>query len=328
MKLSPRRLAVAASVTVAAALTLAGCSTGTVASDDVTSDAAVEIAVGVTPIANAAPVYLAGELGYFADENLDVTPQIVTSAGAAVPLLQSNDLQFAEVSSTPTITAASKGLPLRVVAGNDRYNTDTDATDGAALVASQSSGVAGAADLNDKTVAVVGLKSGPELVLRAAIDKAGGDSSTVKYVEIAYPDMVSALQSDRVDAALVVDPFLSQARAAGLSVVGQPFIDATAGEAGILWIGSDTWIEQNPEAAAAFQRAISKAIDYAAENPDAVRDIMATYTESSEEAIAATVLPVFDSSIENADLQFWADTMQTYGFIDGAYDPSGLIWKP
>jgi NitT/TauT family transport system substrate-binding protein len=328
MNTLPKRLTTLVGLATAAVLALSGCSSDPNSGEGAKPAGPVKVTVGVTPIPNAAPLYLADKLGYFADENLDVTPQIVTSAGAAVPLLQSGDLQFAEVSSTPTITAASKGLPLRVIAGDDRYNPDSSAVDGAALVASKNSGLKDMSDLSGKTIAVVGLKSGPELVLRVAIDKAGGDSSKVNYVEIAYPDMVAALKSDRVDAALVTDPFLSQAKADGLAVLGQPYIDAMAGRAGILWIGSGTWIQQNPEAGAAFQRAISKAVDYAAENPDAVRDIMSTYTKSSAEAIKATVLPVFDSSITADDMKYWADTMLEYGFIGKAYDPSGLIWKP
>nr|WP_274636196.1 ABC transporter substrate-binding protein [Microbacterium bovistercoris] len=327
MTTSVPRAAAVVGVVVAAILAVTGCSSGS-GSADAPSDQPVKVTVGVTPIPNAAPLYLADKLGYFADENLDVTPQIVASAGAAVPLLQSGGLQFAEVSSTPTITAASKGLPLKVVAGDDRYNPDPSAVDGAALVASKNSGLKGMNDLTGKTVAVVGLKSGPELVMRVAIDKAGGDSSKVKYVEIAYPDMVSALESDRVDAALVVDPFLAKAKEAGLTVLGQPFTYAMPGKAGILWIGSGTWIDQHARAAAGFQKAISKAVDYAAKNPDAVHEIMSTYTKSSPEAIKATVLPVFDSSITTDDMKYWADTMLKYGFIDSSYDPSKLIWKP
>ncbi|WEG08478.1 ABC transporter substrate-binding protein [Microbacterium horticulturae] len=326
---SRRRVSTLLALAVASTIALAGCS-GSASPDAGASgdSAAMKVSVGVTPIPNAAPLYLAEKLGYFTDENLDVTPQIVASAGAAVPLLQSGDLQFAEVSSTPTITATSKGLPLRVVSGDDRYNDDASATDGAALVAAKGSGLTKISELNGKTVAVVGLKSGPELVMRVAIDQAGGDDSKVKFVEIAYPDMVSALESGRVDAALITDPFLSQAKEKGLTVISQPYIDAMPGKAGILWIGSGNWIDQNPEAAAAFQRAITKAVDYAAENPDAVRDIMSTYTKSSKEAIKATVLPVFDSSITADDMKYWADTMLQYGFIDTAYDPSDLIWKP
>ncbi|WP_188754238.1 ABC transporter substrate-binding protein [Microbacterium album] len=315
--------AIAACVAIGAAV-LTGCGSSADASGSPAETVAVS--VGVTPIANAATVYLAEELGYFADENLDVTPTIIQAAAAAIPSLQNDELQFALVSAVPTITAASKGLPIRVVASNDRYNPDPEAVDGAALVASATSGVTSPSELAGATIAVVGLKSAPELALRLALRGAGVDPESVEVVEIPYPDMVSALTSDRVDAAIVADPFLSQAKAAGLPVVSQPFLDALHGEAGTTWVASERFLQAHPDAGQAFVRAITKAVAYAAANPDAVRDIMGSYTEISPEARAAAVLPYFDSTIDGEDLQFFADALVTEEFIDSAYDASGLLW--
>lgn len=313
-------------LTVAAALTLTACASGE--GDPASGDTELaSVAVGMTPIANAAPVYLAIQEGFFEEEGLEVTPTTIQAAAAAIPSLINDELQFALVSAVPTITAASKGLPVRVVTANDHYNPDAAATDAAALVASAGSGITEMSDLAGATVAVVGLKSAPELATRVALEGAGVDPSSVEFVEISYPDMVPALQSDRVDAAVVVDPFLSQVKEAGLSVVGQPFLDGLAGEVGTTWIASDSFVSQNPEEAAAFVRAIGKAIKYAADNPDAVREIMGTYTETSPEVLAETLLPVFDSAIASEDLQYYADIMVAQGFIAESYDASELLWQ-
>ncbi|GMM97686.1 hypothetical protein MTsN4n12_30980 [Microbacterium sp. MTN4-12] len=314
-------------IVAAAALMLTSCAGSSSQSSADGEAELTSIAVGMTPIANAAPVYLAIQEGFFEDEGLKVTPTTIQAAAAAIPSLINDELQFALVSAVPTITAASKGLPVRVVAANDHYNPDATATDAAALVASAGSGITDMADLGGATVAVVGLKSAPELATRVALEKVGVDPSTVDFVEISYPDMVPALQSDRVDAAVVVDPFLSQVKEAGLSVIGQPFLDGLAGEVGTTWIAADAFVSQNADTAAGFVRAIEKAVAYAAENPDAVREIMGTYTETDPEVLAKSLLPVFDSSISSGDLQYYADTMLDQGFIAESYDASELLWQ-
>jgi NitT/TauT family transport system substrate-binding protein len=324
-----RRLTLLAAAT-ASALVLAGCAAeaAPAASGDAAEVEVASITVGVTPIANAATVYLASDQGFFEEESLEVTPSIIQAAAAAIPSLLNDELQFALISAVPTITAASKGLPVEIALANDRYGEGDDYVDGAALVASAGGGVTDVSDLAGKTVAVVGLKSAPELATRLALEEIGVDADSIDFVEIAYPDMVSALQADRVAAAVVVDPFLSQAKASGLAILSQPFIDGLGGEVGTTWVTSTEFATAQADVAGRFQRAMTKAIEYAAANPDEVRRIMGTYTEMSEQALANAVLPVYDASITDENVQFVADVMYGEGFIDTAFDTEGLLWRP
>jgi NitT/TauT family transport system substrate-binding protein len=57
-----------------------------------------------------------------------------------------------------------------------------------------------AADLAGKRVAVNTLKNIGDTTIRASVRKAGGDPSSIKFVELAFPDMPAALQAGRVDA--------------------------------------------------------------------------------------------------------------------------------
>lgn len=327
MTSSPRRRVALLAALAASALAFAGCSADAppAPGDD---SAPAELALGVTPIANAATVYLGIEQGFFEDENLEITPTIIQAASAAIPSLLNDELQFALVSPVPTVTAASKGLPVQIVLANDKYGEGEDYVDGAALVASAGSGLNDISELAGKTVAVVGLKSAPELATRKALEGAGVDADAVDFVEIAYPDMVAALESDRVDAAVVVTPFLSQAKAAGLAVLAQPFVDGLGGEVGTTWITSSQFAGANADVVERFKRAMTTAVDYAAANPDEVRRIMATYTEMSEEALANALLPVYSSDITDENVQFFSDAMLEAGFIDESFDTTGVLWRP
>lgn len=305
---------------------LGGCAAGQTATSS--PGATAQIKVGVTPIGNAAPLYLGIEKGFFADENLDVEPSIIQSPAATIPSLINGELQFALVSPIPTITAASKGLPIQIAVGNDHYTSDPDSDQGAAILASAHSGITSAAGLAGKTIAVVGLKSGPELTVRLALKAEGVDASTVSFVEIAYPDMAAALQNDRVDAALIVDPFLAQAKAAGLTQIMQPYGIGLPGRTSVGWISSSTYLTSNSDAAKRFRTAMEKSVQYAADHPDEVRDIIGTYTQLSDEARKKMVLPLFNSAVDQGDLQFYADAMLEQGFINSSFDASGLLWQP
>lgn len=306
-----------------AALALAGCASG--GSPEEAEESVHQLDVGVTPIANAASVYIALEQGFFTDEGLEVTPSIIQTPTTAIPSLLNDELQVALMTSVPIVTAASKGLPIRVVSGSDRYPTDGEG-DTTALVAAPGSGVSTVADLEGKTVALVGLKSAPELALRVVLKDAGIDPADVEVVEIAYPDMVAALESDRVDAAFIVDPFRSAAEAAGMTVVSQPFTDGLGGMSALQWVMSDAFVQANPDTAARFASAIERAGEYANANPDAVRAVLPEFTSLSPEAIAASVLPAFDATSSGDDLAAYVDLMTSEGFIEGDYDASALHW--
>lgn len=153
----------------------------------------MKLSVDITPIANAASLYVAIDQGFFEDEGLTVTPEVIQNASTAVPSLLNDELQVALMTSVPAVTAASKGVPIEIVSGNDRYPEDPSG-DTTALVAASGSGVETAGDLGGKTVAVVGLKSAPELALRIVLRDSGVDPDDVEVVEIAYPDMSGGMQ--------------------------------------------------------------------------------------------------------------------------------------
>ena len=76
-------------------------------------------------------------------------------------------------------------------------------------------GVTDAKQLEGKTVSVNTLKNLPEVAVRNALEQAGVDPSTVKFVEIPFPDVPAALESKRVDAAFAVEPFVGASAGAG-----------------------------------------------------------------------------------------------------------------
>lgn len=306
-------------------LGLTGCSSaGEGTAETSTSEENVELSVGITPIANAASLYVALDQGIFEDEGLTVTPEVIQNASTAVPSLLNDELQVALMTSVPAVTAASKGVPIEIVSGNDRYPEDPSG-DTTALVAASGSGVETAGDLGGKTVAVVGLKSAPELALRIVLRDSGVDPDDVEVVEIAYPDMVSALQSGRVDAAFVVDPFLNAAEAAGLPVIGHPFTEGLGGRTALVWMASKQFAQENQDAIEHFARAMQRAGEYSNDHPEDVLDQLSEFTSLSDEAIKGSVAPTYDTEISDEDVESYAQLLVGEGFIKEEFDTSGLL---
>lgn len=313
-----------------AALALAGCATPSTSTSPEgesggTTDEQVTLNVGITPIVNAASVYVGIDNGQFTDHNLEVTPTVVQNTSTAIPSLMNGELDIALINSVALVTAGAKELPIQVISGSDRYPTDAS-VDTTALVVNSASGISEVTDLEGKTVAVVGLKSGPELATRVVLEESGVSPDAVDFVELAYPDMVAAVQAGRVDAAFIVDPFLSKAKAEGLTSISQPFTDGLGGMSAMTWVTSEEFAATNPEIIENFNTAVREASEYANDNPDAVRAILPEFTSLSEEAIENTVLSHYDSSLTADDLESWSDLLAAHGFIAEGYEASGLLW--
>src|SRR3954452_866716 len=77
------------------------------------------ITVGTLPIANAAPMYLGMQKGFFEAEGLKLKPHVGEGGAALIPALMSNQDQFAFVGVIPAITAVAKSLPIKIVTSSD-----------------------------------------------------------------------------------------------------------------------------------------------------------------------------------------------------------------
>jgi ABC-type nitrate/sulfonate/bicarbonate transport system substrate-binding protein len=122
-------------------------------------------------------------------------------------------------------------------------------------------------DLEGKTIAANTLNNICEVTINATLEKQGVDVSKLKYTEIPFPDMVGALEKGRVDAACVVEPFVSQGKAAGMKGI-DPFYAATAPDLTVAtYFASKQMIESKPELIERFKKAMEKSLEVLAGAP-------------------------------------------------------------
>lgn len=323
-----------ATLLVVASLTLvAACGSGSASSDSPGSasspaggagDGALkEVKVGVIPIVDTAPIWLGKEKGFFKDEGLELTITTTTGGAAAVPGVVSGDFDIAFGNSVSVMVAADKGLPLQFVANGN--STSGNRPDFSAVVVPAGSPIKRPADLAGKTVSVNNLNNIGDTTIRQVVANDGGDPKSVKFVEVAFPDAPAALSRKQVDAAWILDPFLSKAVGEGGQVITYNFVDFDPKLDIAGYFTKKETIEKDKATVEKFQRAMKKSLEFAQGNPDEVRRIVGTYTKIDEPTRAKMALPRFAPEFDRAAFQKLGEAAKTYGTISKGPDLDALL---
>jgi len=283
------------------------------------SAAGTNVVVGSLPVLDTAGLQVAIKEGYFKQAGLNVTVKTVTQSTAAIPDLLhgsidviggGNYVSFLEAQAHGTFPV--EFLAPAVDCSANSYG----------VVAMPSSGIAKPSDLAGKTVAVNLTQNIQTLTTDAALKAA--KVGAVKYVQVPFPDMVSALKAGRVNAISAVEPFLAGALAAGGKLVTSTCAGPVADFPLSGYITTQTWAQQHPAAAKAFQQALEKGNAYANAHPDVVRSVLPTYTSMTAKAAATVPLGTYPATIDASLLQRVA-TLMTGGGLAAPSDVSSLV---
>src|SRR5687767_2653930 len=240
-------------------VTACGGNTSTPPATSTSSGVPDKVNVGVIAILDVAPIYLGNKQGFFKKRNIDLTLTTAQGGAAIVPAVVGGQYQFGFSNVVSLLLAQSRGLPLKVVS-NGNNSTGVDGQDFGSVLVKGDSPIKSAADLAGKSVAVNTLQNIVDTTVRASIRKGGGNPGTVKFVELAFPDMPAALQSGRVDAAFMVEPFQSTARAQGARSVASSYVDAAPNLTVAVYFTSNQMISTNPDLVKRFTEAMKESL--------------------------------------------------------------------
>ncbi len=312
-----RRLVIASLTGVVA---FAGCGGGASSR----SSPLTTLRVGFVPVVEGAPLFIANQLGYFRQEHVEVQLDPLQNASSIAPSILNGQLQVGNIATVPYVLAVSKGLPLKAISSVGKPSPGDSG-----IVVSPSSGIARPRDLAGKTVAVNQLDAVLQLVTSADIQKDGGDPSTTKFLALPLPAAITAVQSGRVDAATVVEPFVTIARQDRLNIISHPYSDVLTPGTGIdVSITSTAYLASHRRAISGFVRALDRATRYAASHPQAVREAVVQLLNLAPPLAQAIDLPTFDPSLTTASIEPTLRLMVKYGFLTKAPPPSALIASP
>ncbi|GGO80071.1 ABC transporter substrate-binding protein [Nonomuraea cavernae] len=316
-----------AALAAAAVLLLAACGSGQSPSSDAGDPASAGVTpvkVSVIPIIDVAPIYLGDQQGFFAEEGLKLELVSAQGGAAIVPAVVSGQVDFGFSNFTSLIIARSKGLPLKVVAPG-AASTGVQDKDFGGVVVKAGSPLKSAKDLAGKRVAVNTLNNINDTTVRAAIRAAGGDPKNVNFTELAFPDMLAALDKGNVDAVQVVEPFLATAKKNGDRVIASNYVDTAPGLTIAGYFTSEQTATSKPDLVKRFSAAMLKSLKYATDNPDAVRKVLLTYTKIDPALTDSLTLPTYPSEINTKSLETLSSLAVQDGLIESAPDLSGLL---
>jgi NitT/TauT family transport system substrate-binding protein len=234
----------------------------------------VTITVDTLPIANALPMDLGIKKGFFNAQGIDISKKTLQSGNDIVLALANHNGEIGYLGWVPMMIASTQGIAISAVAPSEVEGTSA-ADNWQNILVKGDSSIRQASDLAGKTIAVNALKGVGEVMIKAALRKAGVNPSSIHLLAMPFPTMRTALRNGQVDAIWVPEPFLSQA----LNLDGARIVMAPGPVLGKFWpIGGyaalTDWTKSNPAMAKKFATAIKKSLVYAQSHPDEIRALL------------------------------------------------------
>ena len=283
----------------------------------------VTIAMGFIPNVQFAPMYVAIEEGYFAEEGIEV----VLDYGMETDLLQrvgTNDLQFAIANGDQVILARANDLPVTYVLNWYRHFP-------VCVVSLADKAITTPEDLIGKTVGTPAAEGASYIGWLAFLDAAGIAPSQVNLQVIGYTQVASLVEG-RVDAAICYaqnEPV--QLRESGYDLNVLDMGDYTRlVSAGI--VTNEATIEDDPELVQGVTRAFLRGLKDAVDDPDEAFAIARRAIPEMDDAAAEVQRAVLEESIAiwrseqfgRSDPEAWAESvelMRRIGLIATHLDP-------
>jgi NitT/TauT family transport system substrate-binding protein len=254
-------LAVASGLVVLAA---AGCSSSGGAGGSVSG----VITIAAVPGIDDAPLYIAQQDGLFAAAGLQhVVIKKESQESDEFSALQSNQAQIAATDYGNVFYAQSQGQDYRILANG--YDAATGTLE---VLTLPGSSIKGPAQLSGQKVALPSYDTLPNMPSDAPVsleaaaasevlsNYIGNAPNPVSWVKMPEASELSALETHRVQAILVGQPYIFEAeRDAGAVEVLDACSGATANLPLSGYVATGSWVSKNPAAVADFQSAIAKA---------------------------------------------------------------------
>lgn len=285
------------------------------------ADATIRIAL--LPVDSAACVYYAKDLGYFEDVGINAEVQVIQAGSAIVAAILSNVIDIGWSNPISVAAAHLRGLPIVAIAAGGVYARH-EAT--AALVVPKNSQIKNAHDFSGKTLACSGLKTLGQIAPAAWIDKNGGDSRQVQFVEMPFPDMPLALSQERVDSAFPAEPFVTMAKNSSRFFADAFGAIAPRFEVGV-WVTTQQWADAHRDLVGKFAQVMAKTAAWANGHRDQSAVILSKYSKLDLSIVKTMLRQSYATGLAPGDMQPVLDAATHYGALPTSLSANQLIFK-
>ncbi len=269
-------------------------------------------------IANALPLDLGVQKGFFSKRGIEIKKTVLQSGNDIVLALANNNGDIGYLGYVPAMIGRTQGIKFQMISASEVEGTSAD-DNWQNIMVKNSSSIRTPSDLAGKTIAVNALKGVGEVMIKAALKKVGVDPNSPKLVAIGFGAMRSALNNGQIDAFWAPEPFVSQA----LNIDGDRIVMAPGPVLAKYWpIGGygalDSWIAKNPQLAKDFREAINESLIYAQAHPDEIRALLPAGTQNVR-------LPIWSPVVDRDKLVQLAKYAKEFGVISSLPNMTLLV---
>lgn len=281
------------------------------------------IRLGIGPSDAFSEGYYAQRMGFFKRAGLRVAITRYRTGTTIMTGVAANSIDIG-ISNIPNLAVEiSRGTPLVLLAGGGLY-TSRDVI--SALCVATKSPLRAAGDLVGKTVAVVAPRDQSHLGTLAWLDRNHVDYSKVNFIGLPFNEMTDGIDRGLADAALLTEPWLSEAVGSGkYRVLAEPY-NAIAPEFLIgVWFTTTKWQSENHELARRFVNVIYETARWANAHHRQTAELLSQVSGVGLQTILKMKRTPYPTSLDPALIQPQLDLAYKYHAIDRALNANEII---
>jgi NitT/TauT family transport system substrate-binding protein len=274
---------------------------------------------------DAVPILYALKTGAFQKAGLDVQLQRLASGSAITAAVAGGSVDIGKSSASPIITAIGRGIPLILIAPGAVY--DEKAPNGA-LVVLRDSPFRTAADMNGKFIGTQTLNDIAQTGTESWLDEHGGDSKTVRWVELPMTAAVAALEEGRIAGGVLTSPILDEALATGKTRILGPILSGVAPHFLFsVYFTTKEWAAAHRAEVKTFASVIIQSAAYTNVHHAEMIPLIAELMGATQSAVAHMTWPTGGTAVRAQDVQPVIDIGVKYKAIQNTYSAQDAIFK-
>lgn len=282
------------------------------------------VRVGASFDEGLTPVLYAMQAGIFARNGLKIDLRAAASGTALAAAVAGGTIDIAKSSLMAMITAHVRGVYFKIVAGAALHLAGVPTND---VLVLRDSPIKSGADANGKTVGVLALGSLDVIGVSTYVDAHGGNSATLKFIELPFAAMIPALEQGRIDLATVANPTMTAAIESGKVRVFAVTYDSVNKRfllAG--WFSTQQYAAANPDVARRFRESVYQAAAYTNTHPEDTVPILAAYSGIEPDVIRKMTRDInTTTSVDAKDIQVVIDAAVKYKLINESFPARDLL---
>ena len=277
--------------------------------------------VAMLKAVESVPLMLAVEEGWFAELGLDVDIKVVGSDRDVVNGLVAGEHDIAQGSYVLLVGAqATQAVDLRIVTDNSYATLDT-----AVLVTMPDSSTSSIQELEGARIAVPERDNSAELMVKSAMEANSLNFTTVVWRPMQLHQMTAALQRGEVDAAMLVEPYITTTK---MAIGATQLLDLSIGPTRELpltaYSATAEFVRTHPETIKVFQLVMRRATEVAG-NRARAEAVLPKVVDIDQRYTPLLNLPGFRSSLDYGRIQRVAVLMKNFGMLKSPFDVSHML---